>query len=227
MEPSVALFLAIGFFGSAHCVGMCGSIAGALALSLPPACRQNARCLAQYLAAFNLGRIASYTVAGGLSGLVGSTLSGALRIPAVHDLFRILAAVVVIAVGFYLTGWIPQLRKMDRLGSPLWRRLQPLARKLLPVRTIPRAFLYGAVWGWLPCGLVYYALVLTLSAANPTEGALFMLLFGLGTLPAVAGLGSMAGWLSVLAHNRTWQQVAGLLLIAAGIAGLLFGKGIL
>jgi len=226
VEPSLTLLLAIGFFGSAHCVGMCGSIAGALALSLPPACRKDARCLARYLAAYNLGRVASYTAAGGLGGLVGSALSGAIHIPEIQGLFRILAAVVVIAVGLYLTDWVPHLRKMDRLGSPLWRRLEPLARKLLPVRTIPHALLYGIVWGWLPCGLVYYALLLTLSAANAAEGATSMLLFGLGTLPAVAGIGTAAGWLAGFARNRFWQRAAGLLLVAAGVAALLFGTGI-
>lgn len=223
----MALLFTIGLFGSVHCVGMCGSIAGALALSLPPTCRQDPRCLARYLAAYNLGRIASYTVAGGLGGLIGSALSGAQLIPMVHELFRILAAVVVIAMGLYLTGWVPQLKQMDRLGSPLWRRLEPLGRRLLPVRSLSRAFLYGTVWGWLPCGLVYYALVLTLSATNAVQGALFMLLFGLGTLPAVAGVGSAAGWLAGIARNRAWQRAAGLFLVAAGALGLLFGEGIL
>jgi len=227
VEPSIALLFAIGLFGSVHCVGMCGSIAGALALSLPLTCRQDPRCLAGYLAAYNLGRITSYTIAGALGGLIGSALSGALVAPGVHDLFRILATGVVIAVGLYLTGWVPQLRQMDRLGGPLWRRIEPIGRKLLPVRSLPHAFLFGTLWGWLPCGLVYYALVLTLSSANSMQGALFMLLFGLGTLPAVAGIGSATGWLVGLARHPYSRRAAGLLLVAAGVLGLFWGEGIL
>ena len=223
----MALLFAIGFFGSAHCAGMCGGIAGALALSLPPACRQRPGCLARFLAAFNLGRIASYTVAGGIGGTIGSALSGALILPSLHEIFRILAAGILIAVGLYLTGWIPQLKQMDRLGVPLWRRLEPIGRRLLPVRNLIHAFLYGTIWGWLPCGLVYYALVLTLSAENAVQGALFMLLFGLGTVPVVGAVGSAAGWFSGLARNPSWQRAAGILLIAAGVIGLAFGSGIL
>jgi hypothetical protein len=225
LEPSAALLFAIGLFGSVHCVAMCGSIAGALALSLPPACRRSPDCLARFLAAYNLGRVASYTVAGGVGGFIGSALSGAVLLPGIHEALRTLASVVVILAGLYLTGWVPQLKQMDRLGNPLWRRLEPLGRRLLPVRRLSSAFLYGTLWGWLPCGLVYYALVLTLASANAASGALFMLLFGLGTLPAVAGVGAAAGWLTALARNRYWQGTAGLLLVAAGILDLLFGEG--
>lgn len=223
----MALLLVIGFFGSAHCAGMCGGIAGALALSLPPSRRGQPGHLARFLAAFNLGRIASYTVAGAIAGSIGSALSGALVLPYLHEIFRILAAGIVVLVGLYLTGWVPQLRQMDRLGGPLWRRLEPLGRRLLPVRNLAHAFLYGTIWGWLPCGLVYYALVLTLSAENAAQGALFMLLFGLGTLPAVAAVGSTAGWLGGLARTPTLQRTAGLLLAAMGIVGLALGSGVL
>lgn len=223
----MVLLFAIGFFGSVHCLGMCGGIAGALTLSLPPACRRDPRCLARYLAAYNLGRIGSYGLAGGLGGLLGSALSGALVAPIVHELVRILASGVVIVAGLYLTGWVPLLKQMDRLGNPLWRRLEPVGRRLLPVRNLSRAFMYGAVWGWLPCGLVYYALVLTLSAASAAQGTLFMLAFGLGTLPAVAGIGSAAGWILGLVRERTWQRVAGLVLVAVGVASLLLGRGLL
>lgn len=227
MEPSAALLFAIGLFGSAHCVGMCGGIAGALALSLPVACRQDPYCLARYLAAYNLGRIASYSIAGALGGLIGSALSGAGRIPEVHELIRILGALVVFAAGLYMTGWVPQLKQMDRLGNPVWRRLAPVGRRLLPVHKFAHACLYGAIWGWLPCGLVYYALVLTLAADDPGQGAFFMLLFGLGTLPALAVVGSAAGLLASIAANRIWQRAAGLVLMAAGVLGLLFGNGML
>jgi len=227
MEPSAALIFAIGLFGSVHCAGMCGGIAGALALSLPSSCRQDLRCLIRYLAAYNLGRIASYVLAGGIGGMIGSALSGAVLVPGVHEAFRLLAAGVFIAVGLYLTGWVPQLRRMDRLGGPLWRLLEPLGRRLLPVRSLPHALLYGTVWGLLPCGLVYYALVLTLNAGSTAEGGLLMLLFGLGTLPAVATAGSAAGWLAGLARKRALQQAAGLVLVVAGALSLFFGEGIL
>jgi len=174
-----------------------------------------------------LGRIASYGIAGGLGGLIGSELSAAKLIPMAHDFFRVLASGVIIAVGLYLTGWVPQLKQMDRLGAPLWRRLEPLGRKLLPVHNLSHAFMFGLVWGWLPCGLVYYGLLLTFSAASALQGAFYMLMFGLGTSAAVAGLGSATGWLAGFARNPALRPAAGLMLVAAGIVGLVIGAGIL
>jgi sulfite exporter TauE/SafE len=115
---------------------------------------------------------------------------------------------------------LPQLKQMDRLGEPLWRIFEPLGRKLLPVRSLSHALLFGAVWGWLPCGLVYYALLLTLSAESAAQGVLYMLVFGLGTLPAVALMGSATGWVAGVARNPTLQRVVGLVLVGIGIFGL-------
>jgi sulfite exporter TauE/SafE len=116
---------------------------------------------------------------------------------------------------------------MDRLGSPLWRRLEPLGRRLLPVQRLPQAVLFGIVWGWLPCGLVYYVLLLTLSTGSAATGALCMLSFGIGTLPAMLGVGLAAGWFSRLAANPTLRQVAGLALVVTGCVGVwLSGYGV-
>lgn len=223
MEPSLGLFLLMGLFGSVHCVAMCGPIAGALALSLPVDYRHNPLKLAGFLVALSLGRILSYGLAGGLGGLLGSAIAQNPLAPSLHDILRGLAALIVILTGLYLTGWFPRLRQMDRLGAPVWRRLEPLQRRLLPMRSHQQAFLYGMVWGWLPCGLVYYALLLTLAADDPLQGVLMMSLFGLGTLPAILGLGSFVGWIAGLARRPGWRAAAGLLLSLIGLVGLLVG----
>lgn len=225
MEPTVSLMLTLGLLGSTHCVAMCGGIAGALVLSLPVDCRREPACLARYIAAYNLGRVATYTAAGGLGGLFGAALAGAGQVSLVQETLRVLSALVLIAAGLYLTGWVPWLNRIDRVGEPLWRRIEPLGRRLLPIRALGQAFWFGVVWGWLPCGLIYYALLLALSTASPWAGAFFMLLFGIGTLPAVAGMGAAAGWLADHARRRRVQQVAGLLLVAIGVWGLATGSG--
>jgi sulfite exporter TauE/SafE len=153
-------------------------------------------------------------------------MSGADSLPLVHEVLRLFAALVIIAAGLYLTGWVPRLKLMDRLGEPLWRRLEPLGRRLLPVRSMVHALLFGLVWGWLPCGLVYYALLLTLAAESGLQDAIYMLGFGLGTLPALAVTGSATGWLAGIARRRILQQAMGSVLVAVGIIGLWFGKGI-
>jgi hypothetical protein len=133
---------------------------------------------------------------------------------------RLLAALMVIAVGLYLAGWFPGFARVERLGQPLWQRLEPLGRRLFPIRSPGRALAFGAVWGWLPCGMVYSALVLALGAGGPASGALFMALFGLGTLPAVAGAGAMAGLTARLRRIPHLNRVMGVTLVVLAVAGL-------
>jgi hypothetical protein len=120
---------------------------------------------------------------------------------------------------------VPALRIMGRLGQPIWRRIEPLGKRLLPVQTRWQALLFGMVWGWLPCGMVYYVLVLTLSAGTLSDGALYMLSYGAGTLPATLGVGMVAGWFIRLARNARLRQGVGLLVVFFGLASLVAGPG--
>ncbi len=220
MEISIPVAFVIGLFSAGHCLGMCGSISSALSLSLPTAVKENPGRLAGFVLAYNAGRLFSYALAGTLAGMIGGELIGFHYLREGRLVAQILASVVVIAVGLYLTGWFPQLRSMDRLGNPIWRRLEPLGRRLLPVSSLPQAMLFGLIWGWLPCGLVYYMLLLTLSTGSALSGALCMLSFGIGTLPAVIGVGLVAGWFTRLAGNPVLRQVVGMALIISGCVGV-------
>ncbi len=76
------------------------------------------------------------------------------------------------------------------------------------------------IWGWLPCGLVYSALLIALSQGQALQGGLFLFIFGLGTLPSLLGAGLFAGKLLNIAHNPRIRAYAGLLLIILAITGL-------
>ena len=218
---SLITALLIGLFSTVHCLGMCGGIVGALTFSLPTEVRGQPARLGTFLLAYNGGRLASYALAGAAIGLLGGGLYGAL--PAGGHLFlQALAATLMVGIGLYLAGWFPRFAAIERLGIPLWRRLEPLGRRLLPVRHPGLALLYGAVWGWLPCGLVYSALLLTVTAGGPAEGALFMAAFGIGTLPATLGAGILTRQIHGLTRDRRVRQVAGLLLVLLALAGFLF-----
>lgn len=95
----------------------------------------------------------------------------------------ILASVLLSAIGISLLGSPAWLRRLESLGSALWQAIQPLARKLLPPRSLPAAALAGFAWGWIPCGMVYAVLPLSLVAGGALSGASVMLFFGLGTPP--------------------------------------------
>lgn len=219
--PLIAAFV-IGLFSSVHCLGMCGGIMGALTFSLPDEVRAQRNRFWLYLAAYNTGRISSYAAAGALLGSLGGTVYDLASPKGAHLVLQGLAAALLTGIGLYLAGWFPKFAVIERIGVPLWRRLEPLGRHLLPVRTPLHALLYGMVWGWLPCGLVYSTLLWTLTANGPSTGALFMLAFGVGTLPALFTAGILTGWITRLTRMPYVRPLVGLLVIAMGMAGLIF-----
>ena len=202
--------LILGLLGGGHCLGMCGGLMGALTLAIPP--EQRARRL-RLLLAYNLGRILSYAAAGLLIGLAGWAVASS---PAAM-LLRVLAGLLLIAMGLYLAGWWSGLTRIEAVGRHLWRHLQPLASRLMPVSSLPRALLLGAVWGWLPCGLVYSTLLWASSQGSPGESALLMLAFGLGTWPVLLATGMAAERLTALLRRRGVRVAGGLLVILFGI----------
>ncbi|MCX4186412.1 sulfite exporter TauE/SafE family protein [Methylophaga sp. OBS4] len=208
----------LGLFSTAHCIAMCGSVIGALTLSLPADVRESQRRMLPFVFNYNIGRILSYSMAGAVVGLLSFPLTNLNA----HWLLRILSVVVMISMGLYLAGWFPKFARAERLGAPIWRWLQPVGQKLLPVRSYTQAFLLGIIWGWLPCGLVYAALAVAATAGDPLHGALVMLSFGAGTLPAVMGAGLFTGMLASIARAKHLRQIAGVLIILMALATLLW-----
>ncbi len=212
--------LTLGLFSSIHCLGMCGGIIGALTMSLAPEVRGRRNRVAVYVTMYNLGRVLSYGLIGLAAGLVGQGLSGSLQPAHGFSVLRILATVLVIGAGLYLAGWFPRFAAIERIGAPVWKRLEPLGRRLLPVRSLGQAFLFGTVWGWLPCGMVYSAVLLAIGQGRVLEGGLFMAAFGVGTLPSVAGAGTVAGIAGRLRRIPNVNRAMGLILIVLAVGGL-------
>lgn len=210
-----ALFL-IGLLGGAHCVGMCGGIVGALSIG-------SGSKLSLHLA-YNTGRIASYALAGAVVGALGGgldvasqSLSGQLP---VRLALYLLANLMLVVLGFYLMGMTRALAMVERAGQKLWRKLQPLTRRFLPARSVVQAFPLGLLWGWLPCGLVYSALVTALTSGSAVQGAGLMLAFGAGTLPNLLLAGMLATRLNVLLGKPVVRFLAGLIVLAIGLRGI-------
>ena len=195
---------------------------GALTFSLPAEVRQDQGRLWKFLLAYNLGRIGSYTLAGALIGYLGGTLFSTISPRAGYLVLQWVAAILMAGVGLYLAGWFPRFARIESLGEPLWRRIEPFGRKLLPVRSPGQALLYGMIWGWLPCGLVYTALLLTVTSGDALAGALYMSAFGVGTLPAMTGAGILARQMMSLARRPSVRRAAGIVVIVMGLAGVLF-----
>ena len=212
---SLFAVLMAGLLGAVHCFGMCGGIVGALTGQLP-----KDRPRLPFHLAYSAGRIGSYAVAGALVGSLGQ--AGMLlrdEAPIQHLLFG-LSSVMLILLGLYLAGIWGVLRHVERAGAVVWKRIQPYTARFLPVNTLPRALTLGALWGWLPCGLVYSILIVALASASPERGALVMLVFGLGTLPSLLAVGFFWERSMRWAQSPRVRLVAGLMVVGFGIYGL-------
>ncbi len=214
--PELTLFAAfvVGLSGGVHCVGMCGGIVAALAFQA-----ERRQPLPIYLG-YNLGRILSYGLAGALAGLLGSAAFLSQQLWPVQQGLYVLAQVMLILLGLYLAGLSRAVLVLERAGGVVWRRIQPLLGRLLPVRGFGHALAAGGLWGWLPCGLVYSVLVTALASGSPAQGAALMLAFGLGTLPNLLAMGWAADRLRSLAADRRIRLVAGLAVASLGLWGL-------
>jgi sulfite exporter TauE/SafE len=215
-DPAILLsaFL-LGFLGSTHCLGMCGGLSSALGLNTQSSSKT--ATFPALLLAYNIGRIFSYCIAGLVVGAAGFWLSQQL---ATFTLLRYLAGAMLILMGLYLAQWFNGIAFTEKLGSKLWPFIQPLGKRFMPVNSIRDALCIGMVWGWLPCGLVYSALIWASLEASVSGAMLIMLFFGIGTLPAMLATGYFAQSLGKFIKQRWFRSSAGLMMISFGIYSL-------
>ncbi|MDK4689289.1 sulfite exporter TauE/SafE family protein [Kingella negevensis] len=206
IEPMslLTLFL-LGFFGGTHCVGMCGGLSTVFALQLPPHIRR-----IWLIILMNLGRICSYVLVGMLMGALSQIGSFLVHTHALQVGLFVCANVLLLMMGLYLAGILAWAAKIEGLGKPIWRSVQPCLNRLLPIRSVPACFGVGLLWGWLPCGLVYNASLYALGSGSAWKGGLYLLAFGLGTLPNLLAAGLFAAQLREILQKRAVRLVAGL-----------------
>jgi sulfite exporter TauE/SafE len=215
VEAQFAAAFLIGLLGGVHCVGMCGGIVGALAVQTPNRCRAWILHLT-----YSAGRIASYAVAGAIMGAIGSAGLFFDQILPVQLLLYVFANLILVILGLYLAGFGGLLLRLEALGAWWWRRIQPYGARVLPADTVGKAFALGALWGWLPCGLVYSLLATALLSGGAVSGSMVMLAFGLGTLPNLLLAGMLFKRLRDITSDRRVRLAAGALVAGFGVAGL-------
>jgi sulfite exporter TauE/SafE len=198
--------LGMGLASGVHCLGMCGGIV--TAFSLRQRILPKGKIFLRQMG-FNAGRIASYAIAGAAAGATGALFHGSTAL-------FVAVNVLLIFVGLHLVGVRTPMLWLERLGAPLWRRVQPLAARAFNAN----AFAGGMLWGLIPCGLVYGALGGAALAGGPARGALAMAAFGLGTLPWLLAAGVAAARLRSWIHRRPVRAATGSLVIAYGAWGL-------
>ena len=217
-EPVLAAAFVAGLAGGVHCAGMCGGIVGALGNSSG---RQGIAPPVRFLLAYNAGRIASYACAGALAGALGQAGLLTRAAPLLQPLMFALASLMLVALGLHLAGAASVMDRLEAAGARLWRGVAPWSRRLLPVTSLPRALGLGALWGWLPCGMVYAVLLTALALGSWWQGAAVLAVFGLGTLPNLLGIGLLWRRFSQLRRTGTPRMLAGGAVAAFGIYGLI------
>lgn len=208
----IAAAFVAGFAGSGHCAGMCGPIVGLFestpAGALQPAARR---------VGYNLGRLGFYVTLGLLAGGLSAFALSIMPVKAATITLRIVAGLVLFAIGLKLLLGERGGSWLDRAGQAVWRRMSPLARHVLPMDRFPKAVAVGFIWGAIPCGLVYATLGLAAATGTAAGGALVMLVFWLGTVPALLAIGTGA---KAAFNNGRYRKLAGVATIVVACASL-------
>lgn len=222
------LAFSLGLLSSLHCVQMCGPLVVAYSIPLAkhPASRQSLAHLA-----YNGGRIATYTVLGALGGFLGNTLGIVGHLAGVEGFVAIVAGVLMTLAGLVMLDMIPlgRLRAADPLGITS-RLLRPLAGRMSS-DSVRDKFSLGLQLGFLPCGLVYAALLKAVSTGTPVAGAVTMFAFGTGTAVSLLAVGLFA--LAFRVRSWRWGSwpaavsvvVVGLILVWRGVMPMVMIQG--
>lgn len=211
----------LGLAGSTHCLTMCGGVHSVLALNKRPSPDDSviasSRGMANAIeslnnvAFFSLGRVLSY----GLAGLALGSVSQVLKVaaPEIVPWARLLSGVLLLALAFYAGRWWMGLARVEKLATYFWQAIQPATAALFPPRSGFAALGLGALWGWIPCGMVYSALAWAVLAGPPVHAFALMLFFGFGTLPAMLSAGAMSRGLADVLEKATVRNAGAILLL--------------
>jgi sulfite exporter TauE/SafE len=206
----------LGLAASGHCLVMCGGISAALGMAA--AKNSGGRTRPPLLVGYQLGRISAYSLAG---LLLAGTFGGLISVLDIETVRRTLRAVSALALLLAALVAFGRLRDPGSgIGRKLWQRLAPLGRRLLPVNTLPRAFAFGMVWGWMPCGFVYSVLLVATLQLDAVRGAMTMAAFGLGTAPALLITALGAQRFKGFAALPAARHVAGFVLLISAVLTL-------
>lgn len=169
---------------------------------------------------FNIGRIISYTVLGGVAGAIGSTLTLS---PTTTGILTIIASTVMVLLGFQMLKIFPRLRRFQPKMPKSWaHKIHDMSgsnKKSTP-------FILGALTFFLPCGFTQALQIYSLSSGSAMTGALTMFFFALGTLPALLSLGALSSFTKGKFHLY-FTQIAGALILIIGLTTIRNGVALI
>jgi len=214
-DPLIAMGFTTGLLGAGHCIGMCGGLVGALSLSAT-----GRRGGWSFHLLYNAGRLVTYTLIGAMVGWLGSALAYTDRFHTITRTLLVASDLFIILLGFGTAGLFTGLN-LARLDFP--GPLRAMTKAVQRLRQLPPALAalpLGLLFGFLPCGYLYAVAITAAQSADATTGALMLLAFGIGTVPALLLFGTATQWLGTRA--RLWMlRLAGLLVAGMGAVNLL------
>jgi len=210
----------LGLVSSLHCVQMCGPIVLSYSVALesltnPASCSPRVPALLSNHLAYNAGRILTYSVLGTVAGAAGATLGLMGRLAGFSHALAIVSGGLMIVVGISLSGLIPASvlgNRFFRIPTALLRRVG----KLLSAPGSGNRLLLGLALGFLPCGLIYAALLKAMATGSALAGAATMLAFGLGTAGSLFAVGMFSSAIRVRL-NRWGSQFAAVGVMLMGL----------
>jgi uncharacterized protein len=189
--------LSLGFLGSFHCIGMCGPIAMALPLGRESKFKRIAGSIL-----YNSGRLTTYAVIGLCFGLLGKgfVIGGYQQILSI-------ALGVIILLGVLIPSSVTSSFGLTKVIFPFVSKVKSLLSNLFRQKSFASLFLIGILNGLLPCGLVYLGVAGAIATGDALKGSLFMMMFGLGTMPAMLFVSLAAATISLQWRNRIRRGV--------------------
>jgi sulfite exporter TauE/SafE len=210
MSPlEFGVVFSFGLAGGLHCLQMCGPIVVTYSMSVPRPGAWRAHL------AYNAGRITVYMALGALAGAAGGAIGMLGRMAGLAAGARIFAGAAMILAGILMIGLVPSDGLVNIRKHGITSRFsQTIGRFLLAPRS---KFRLGLMLGFLPCGLIYAALLKAMESAGAVSGALTMLAFGMGTAVALLAVGMASSLAGGRLGGRWSNRVAAVSIAAAGV----------
>lgn len=189
-----SIIFGLGLVSSLHCIQMCGPVVVSFSLSLS---HRKASQQAFAHLAYNVGRVVTYGLLGAVAGLTGQVFDLAGKLAGVENIVAIVAGALMILAGLLMLDLLPH-RFLKRFDPLLYASqfLKPLGKRISSP-TIASKFALGLMLGFLPCGLIYAALLKAMATGTALAGSLTMMAFGLGTTGALFALGVVSSAFSL------------------------------
>jgi uncharacterized protein len=217
----IAIFLVGLLGGFGHCIGMCGGFVMTYTLKIQETDRtapSKWQTIYPHLL-YNSGRVLTYVILGEIFGFLGSSLGVIFALRDIQGVLQLFAGLVMVIMGFDLAGWIPASGPDTFPGISGFKRL---VRSMFNRVNRKNIFILGMILGLIPCGLVYAAGAKAAATQSILGGMLTMLVFGLGTFPAMVITGLTVNLFSNKLRKRLYR-IAALMVILLGVLAILRG----